>query len=107
MQSLRVRLQFVHEYRDRHGRVRRYFRQRGKPLIPLPGSPGSPEFMTAYNAACAAMTVREIGSAISTPGTVSAAIAAYYRDNRFTSLASGTQKLRRNVEVANLPDASG
>jgi integrase len=97
MKSLRVRLQFVHEYRDRHGRVRRYFRQRGKPLIPLPGSPGSPEFMTAYNAALAVMTVREIGKTKSAPGTVSAAIASYYRDNRFTALAPGTQKMRRTI----------
>jgi integrase len=98
MKSLvKVRLQFVHEYQDRHGHVRRYFRQRGKPLIPLPGSPGSPEFMTAYNAACAAMTVREIGSAKSAPGAVSAAIAAYYRDSRFTVLAAGTQKMRRRI----------
>jgi integrase len=97
MQSLRVRLPFIHEYKDRHSRVRRYFRQRGKPLIPLPGAPGSPEFMTAYNAACAAMTVREIGSAKSLPGTVSTTIAAYYRDNRFTALATDTQKLRRGI----------
>ena len=97
MRSLRVRLQFVHEYRDRHGRVRRYFRQRGKPLIPLPGSPGSPEFMTAYNAALAAMSVREIGKAKSAPGTVSAAIASYYIDNHFTALAPGTQRMRRAI----------
>ena len=53
--------------------------------------------MTAYNAALAAMTVREVGKAKSTPGTVSAAIAAYYQDNHFTSLAKGTQKLRRAI----------
>jgi hypothetical protein len=35
--SLRVRLQFIHEFKDRHGRVRRYFRRRGMRLIPLPG----------------------------------------------------------------------
>jgi integrase len=97
MKSLRVRLPFIHEYRDRHGRVRRYFRQRGKPLIPLPGTPGTPEFMTAYNAALAALTVREIGSAKSAPGTVSAAIASYYQDNRFGALAPGTQKARRAI----------
>jgi integrase len=97
MRSLRVRLPFIHEYRDRHGRVRRYFRQRGKPLIPLTGSPGSPEFMTAYNAALATLNVREIGKTRSAPGTVSAAIASYYKDYRFTSLAPGTQKKRRAI----------
>jgi integrase len=53
--------------------------------------------MTAYNAALASITVREIGKAKSAPGSVSAAIAAYYRDNRFTSLAPGTQKMRRAI----------
>jgi len=48
-------------------------------VIPLPGKIGSPEFMTAYNAALAALNVREIGKTRSAPGTVSAAIAAYYR----------------------------
>ena len=76
--------------------MRRYFRQRGLPRVPLPGSPGSPDFMTAYNAAVAALNVREIGKTRSAPGTVSAAIAAY-RDNRFTALAPGTQRLRRSI----------
>jgi integrase len=53
--------------------------------------------MTAYNAALAAMTVREIGRARSAPGTVGAAIALYYQDNRFTTLALGTQKSRRAI----------
>ena len=91
-----LRLPFIHEYKDHHGRVRRYFRQRGLPRVPLPGSPGSPDFMTAYNAAVAALNVREIGKTRSAPGTVSAAIAAY-RDNRFTALAPGTQRLRRSI----------
>src|SRR5262249_9321563 len=54
-------------------------------------------FMTAYNAALAALNVREIGKTRSAPGTVSAAIASYYTDNRFTSLAPGTQKKRREI----------
>jgi integrase len=66
-------------------------------LIPLPGKVGSPEFMTAYNAAVAATTVHEVGKTRSAPGTVSAAIASYYKDNRFTSLASGTQMSRRAI----------
>lgn len=45
-----LRLQYIHEYIDRHGRVRRYVRKGGK-HIPLPGLPGSPEFMEAYQAA--------------------------------------------------------
>jgi hypothetical protein len=38
----------VHTFRDRHGRLRRYFRRRGEKAIPLPGDPGSEEFVAAY-----------------------------------------------------------
>jgi hypothetical protein len=44
----RIKLQYVHEYRDRHGKVRRYVRRPGSRRVALPGLPGSPEFMQAY-----------------------------------------------------------
>jgi hypothetical protein len=40
----------VDEYRDRTGKLRRYFRKGGKRLGALPGEVGSEEFMTAYAA---------------------------------------------------------
>jgi hypothetical protein len=39
-----VKLQFIHEFRDRHGKVRRYFRRPGHKLMPLPGLPGSARY---------------------------------------------------------------
>ena len=50
----RIRLQYVNGFanRDRNNaRVRYYFRRPGKKAIPLPGLPGSDEFMRAYQAA--------------------------------------------------------
>jgi hypothetical protein len=44
-------LTYVHEYGDRHGHIRRYFRNVYR--VPLPGKPGSPEFMAAYEKALA------------------------------------------------------
>src|SRR5258707_15238991 len=85
----------VHEYRDRHGKLRRYFRKRGHPQIALKGKPGSIEFITAYNAALASLTLPEIGKQRSAPGSLSAAIANYYTHNRFRALAPTTQKMRR------------
>jgi hypothetical protein len=41
----RLRLEYVHEYRDCRGKLRRYFRRPGFKQIPLPGPPGSAEFM--------------------------------------------------------------
>jgi putative ABC transport system substrate-binding protein len=43
-----IKLPYVLEYTDRHGKVRRYFRRRGSKQIALPGIPGSDEFMAAY-----------------------------------------------------------
>ena len=41
----------VYAFRDRDGRVRRYFRRPGYKSVSLPGLPGSAEFMAAYQAA--------------------------------------------------------
>ena len=46
-----IRLPYVQEYRDRHGKARRYFRRPGFNRVTLPGTPGSPQFMAAYEAA--------------------------------------------------------
>jgi len=63
----------------------------------LPGNPGSPEFMEAYHAALAQMRVCEVGKDRSVPGTVSAAIGAYYTSGKFQGLAFNTRKNRRSV----------
>ena len=49
-----IRLPHVQEYRDRQGKARRYFRRPGYKRVPLPGTPGAPQFMAAYQAALAA-----------------------------------------------------
>jgi integrase len=87
----RIKLRFVHAFRDRHGQVRHYFRRGGK-RIPLPGLPGSAGFMAAYEAALANMAARkEIGASRTKPGTVNAAIVGYYTSLAFRELAPGTQ----------------
>jgi integrase len=47
----KIKMMYVHSYIDRNGHVRHYFRKNGRPKITLPGTPGSPEFMQAYQAA--------------------------------------------------------
>jgi integrase len=94
----RIKLDYVHEYRDRHGKLRRYFRRPGFKRIALPGVPGSDEFMTAYQLAIAGQPPRvEIGASRTSPGTVNAAIVGYYSSVAFRSLAAGTQKLQRSI----------
>jgi len=96
----RIKLQYVNSFRDRHGRVRNYFRRPGCKSIALPDLPGSAEFTDAYQAALAGAAVqhREIGANRTKPGTINAAIAAYYKNGAFTKgLAPETQRMRRNI----------
>src|SRR5579871_1535850 len=93
-----IRLKFVNEYRDRHGKTRRYFRRPGSKQTPLPGLPGSSEFMAAYQAALAGIPPGNIGASRTKPGTINAAIVSYYTSSvAFGLMAPGTQRLRRNV----------
>ena len=109
----RIRLQFVHEFRDRHGKVRRYLRRSGCKAVPLPGLPGSAEFMAAYQAALAGMTApqKQIGAARTVAGTVQALVAAYLdcspgSTSPLKALAAETQRTRRNI-LENLREAHG
>ncbi len=47
-----VTLAYVQSYRDRYGKRRHYYRRRGK-RVALPGLPGEPQFMRAYEEAAA------------------------------------------------------
>jgi len=93
-----LRLRHVHQFTDRHGRVRTYFRKPGCKAVVLPGLPGSPEFSAAYAAAVAGHSPpREIGASRTTPGTISAAIVGYYSTIAFRSLAPKSQATYRGT----------
>src|SRR2546430_1072627 len=98
----RIKLKYVNGYanRDRkNGRVRYYFRRRGSKAIPLPGLPGSEEFMAAYSAALAGLPDQHVegGASRTLPGTINALVVSYYKSNEWHALAADTQKNRRRV----------
>jgi integrase len=89
-----IRIPYIKEYRDKTGTVRRYFRKPGCKPVPLPGVPGSQEFMEAYQAA--------LGSPIERParhgaGTISALIVDYLRSPAFANLKPASKKSYRIV----------
>jgi hypothetical protein len=43
-----IKLKHVNTFRDRYGNLRHYARVPGRKTVPLPGKPGSAEFMAAY-----------------------------------------------------------
>ncbi len=87
----RLKLKYVNEYRDRHGRVRRYFRRPGARAIPLPGLPGSIEFMAAYQAALAIVSPPPSSPTPVIVGSLAAVAAGYLRSAAFANLSLSSQ----------------
>jgi integrase len=87
---------FVQAFIDRNGKPRFYFRRPGFKSVPLPGLPWSPQFMEVYEAALSGQPLL-IGASRTKPGTVSAAIIGYYRDQAFLALAPSTQRSLRGI----------
>jgi integrase len=92
------RMSYVKAYKDRHGRMRYYYRRPGYPQTPLPGDPGSKAFAEAYEAA--ATSIRPYGLAGSErtiPGSFSAVIAEYYASTGYVRLKDITKRTYRNA----------
>jgi len=94
----RIDLPYVHRFRDRHGKVRHYFRRPRFKQMSLPGRPGNEEFMAAYQAAMASQEpAPPIGSNRTKPGTVNAAVVGYLQSVAFLRFSVTTQKNYRGV----------
>lgn len=92
-----TRLPFVHEYYDRHGKVRRYFRKRGTKQVALPGRPGSPEFLKAYQAIVSGETPPPVQRGAAKPGTFAALVRSYYAAADFTNLKPRSKSLYKII----------
>ncbi|MDQ1079726.1 tyrosine-type recombinase/integrase [Pseudoroseomonas cervicalis] len=95
-----IRLRYVQRFVDRYGKARYYVRRPGTKRAALPGQPGSPEFMAAYQAAMAAAPDKApIGATLTVPGSIDALAVDWYGSALFRQLASSTQAVyRRNLE---------
>jgi site-specific recombinase XerD len=92
----RIKLKFIHEYRNRHGEVRRYVRRPGMPKVRLPGLPGSPEFMEAYAAALSGEAPAPRGRQV-VEGSFGELVLRYYASPRFANLSPRSQATYRHV----------
>jgi integrase len=93
----RIKLSYVNEYRDRHGKIRRYFRRRGGRSIPLPGLPGSIEFMSAYQEALAIISPPPLSPRHVIAGSLAAVVAEYFRSADFANLSPSSQRSYRGA----------
>jgi enterobacteria phage integrase len=91
-----IRIPYVKSHVDRTGAVRRYFRKRGCKPVPLPGVPGSAEFMAAYQAALGARAPVS-ASREHKPDSVGALIVDYLRSPAFSNLKASSQRVYRIV----------
>src|SRR5262245_59876996 len=93
----RIKLPYVNEYQDRHGRIRRYFRRPGSRSVPLPGLPGSIEFMAAYQAALAIVSPPPPSPKHVVAGSLAAVAAGDFRSAAFVNLSPTTQQSYRTA----------
>ena len=91
----KIKLLYINEYRDRHGKPRRYFRRPGCRAAPLPGLPGSIEFMAAYQAALAAASPPPPSPRHVIAGSLAALAAGYLRSSDFANLSPSSQRSYR------------
>src|SRR6516165_919276 len=102
----RIRLRYVNSFANRSrrsARLRYYFRRRGHKAIPLPGLPGSEEFMAAYSMALAALPESiQVGASRTSPGTINALAVDYYRSQQWKDLAADTRRKRYAMPKSHL-----
>jgi integrase len=90
-----LKLPYVHEYRDRHGKLRRYVRRSGFPRVSLPGSPGSPEFMAIYQEAIAGIAPAQPSRCGA--GILGNLVTDFFRSAEFANLKPSSQAVYRVV----------
>ncbi len=89
---------FVELWRDRHGKVRVYFRKGKGSRVPLPSDITSDEFNATYQAALAGQLAGQLAGAqrrerrkSDAPGTIAALICSYMRSASFLALRQTTK----------------
>jgi hypothetical protein len=88
------KLSHIHEFRDRHGKVRRYFRRTGFPSVALQGRPGSTQFMEAYNSA---MRGQVLPPSRYGDGSVGALWMSYCRSADYANLTASSRRTYRGI----------
>ncbi len=91
-----IRLKYVHAFRDRAGRMRYYFRRHGK-RTPLPGLPGSGEFMDAYATLLSIRLQHVEPRPTAAPKTFAALAIRYYGSPQYRSLSASSRTNYRRV----------
>lgn len=90
---MQIRLKHVARFRDRHGTLRHYLRVPGRKAVPLPGEPGSPAFLAAYQAGLATPAEKPKAA----PGSLNEVALSYYGSAAFSDLRASSQANYRRI----------
>ncbi len=100
-----IKLRHVDHFVCRHGHSRYYFRRGKGPRIALPGKPGTPEFMAAYQKALAGGVAAKSAKRPSlTAGTFNALVRDYYQSTNFLALTPGPQRSNPALRVGKMKE---
>lgn len=92
----KIKLRYVNEYRDRTGKLRRYFR-RGKVKGTLPGLVGSVEFMEAYQQFLGSQIPAKAPASVKSEHTLGRLITDFYASRPFLNLKPSSRKTYKFV----------
>jgi integrase len=88
---------YVNGFIDRHGRPRYYLRRPAFKSVPLPGSPWSPEFMAAYQAALVDQPRVDVVANHARPGTMRALAISYMASSAYNDMAENSRVCYRRI----------
>ena len=92
-----VKLKYVDRFVDRHGRWRYYFRRARGARMALPGKPGTPEFMTAYQSALDGSPMERPARMRGDPGTFDRLVQEYFASADYLRLAASSRRAYKLV----------
>lgn len=92
-----LKLRYLDCFIDRHGKPRYYFRRGRGARVPLPGIPGSTEFMHAYQSALGNNDVSPQRNHRGAPGPFDRLIEDYFGSPEYVRLAKSSQRAYRLV----------
>ena len=92
-----IKLRHVDRFKDRHGRMRFYFRKGKGQRVPLPGKPGTLAFMEAYQNALQDTHVQKEERSRGEPGTFDRLVQEYFSSPNFLRLTDSTRQAYRRI----------
>lgn len=92
-----VTIKHVHRFKDRHGKLRHYLRLPNAKSVALPGMPGDPAFMKAYQAALDDYVPIEADKSRAAPGSMRDIAERYFRSGRHKDKSDRTRHVEKQV----------